>query len=96
MNKTLVGDVKIVSNLDNERGQANVNLNITNHGLETMNIAGVYTLGKETEDKLDFDVKMDHTEAIIFEPFIKGNWYQILRARYLPILNCRARHPSPN
>jgi hypothetical protein len=71
MNKTLVGDIKIVSNLDNERGQANVKLNITNRGLETMNLAGVYTLGKETEDKLDFDVKMDHTEAIIFEPFIK-------------------------
>jgi hypothetical protein len=71
MNKTLVGDIKIVSNLDNERGQANVKLNITNHGSETMNIAGVYTLGKETEDKLDFDVKMDHTEAIIFEPFIR-------------------------
>ncbi|MCQ6960118.1 translocation/assembly module TamB domain-containing protein [Mucilaginibacter aquariorum] len=71
MNKTLVGDIKIVSNLDNERGQANVKLNITNRGSETMNIAGVYTLGKETEDKLDFDVKMDHTEAIIFEPFIR-------------------------
>ncbi|MET3981704.1 hypothetical protein ABIB62_004280 [Mucilaginibacter sp. UYP25] len=71
MNKTLVGDVKIVSNLDNDRGLANVKLNITNKGLETMNIAGVYTLGKETDDKLDFDIKMDHTEAIIFEPFIR-------------------------
>lgn len=71
MNKTLVGDVKIVSNLDNDKGLANVKLNITNRGLETMNVAGVYILGKETEDKLDFDVKMDHTEAIIFEPFIK-------------------------
>jgi hypothetical protein len=71
MNKTLVGDVKIVSNLDNDKGLANVKLNITNRGKETMNIAGVYTLGKETDDKLDFDVKMDHTEAIIFEPFIK-------------------------
>jgi hypothetical protein len=71
MNKTLVGDVKIVSNLDNDKGLANVKLNITNHGLETMNVAGAYILGKETDDKLDFDVKMDHTEAIIFEPFIK-------------------------
>ncbi|MFD0763566.1 translocation/assembly module TamB domain-containing protein [Mucilaginibacter lutimaris] len=71
MNKTLVGDVKIVSNLDNDRGQANVKLNINNRGTETMNIAGIYTLGKQTDDKLDFDIKMDHTEAIIFEPFIK-------------------------
>ena len=72
MNKTLVGDVKIISDLDNDRGQANVKLNITNRGLETMNIAGAYLLGKESGDKLDFDIKMDHTEAIIFEPFIKN------------------------
>ncbi|MBD1385942.1 translocation/assembly module TamB domain-containing protein [Mucilaginibacter rigui] len=71
MNKTLVGNVKIVSDLDSDKGLANVKLNITNRGLETMNVAGVYILGKQTEDKLDFDVKMDHTEAIIFEPFIK-------------------------
>ncbi|WP_454801597.1 translocation/assembly module TamB domain-containing protein [Mucilaginibacter phyllosphaerae] len=71
MNKTLVGDVKIASDLDNERGQANVKLNITNKGKETMNIAGAYILGKDADDKLDFDVNMDHTEAIIFEPFIK-------------------------
>jgi hypothetical protein len=72
MNKTLVGDVKIVSDLDNERGLANVKLNITNHGLETMNVAGIYTLGTDKADNLDFDVKMDHTEAIIFAPFIKN------------------------
>jgi hypothetical protein len=72
MNKTLVGDVKIKSTLDNAREAAKANLNITNHGLETMNIAGVYLLGKKgTDDNLDFDVKMDKTEAIIFEPFVK-------------------------
>jgi hypothetical protein len=72
MNKTLVGDVKIKSTLDNEREAAKVNLNITNHGLETMNIAGIYALGKKGDsDNLDFDIKMDKTEAIIFEPFIK-------------------------
>ncbi|TSD62165.1 translocation/assembly module TamB [Inquilinus sp. KBS0705] len=72
MNKTLVGDVSIVSKLDNERSLADVKLNITNKGLETMNIAGIYAIGKGTDDNLDFDVKMDHTEAIIFEPFVKG------------------------
>jgi hypothetical protein len=71
MNKTLVGDIKIVSNLDNQRKQANVNLNILNKGLETLNIGGAYYLGKEEGDKLDFAVKMNHTEAIIFEPFVK-------------------------
>ncbi|MGZ3874693.1 MAG: translocation/assembly module TamB domain-containing protein, partial [Mucilaginibacter sp.] len=72
MNNTLVGDVKIVSTLGNDRKQADVNINIKNHGLETMNLAGVYQIGHGTEDQLDFDVKMNQTEAIIFEPFIKN------------------------
>jgi hypothetical protein len=71
MNKTLVGDVKIESTLDNERKQADIKMNIHNRGLETMNIAGAYQLGHDKADNLDFDVKMNHTEAIIFEPFIK-------------------------
>jgi hypothetical protein len=71
MNKTLVGDVKLKSALDNERSEAKVDLNITNRGLETMKIAGVYGIGHGEGDNLDFDVKMDRTEAIIFEPFIK-------------------------
>lgn len=72
MNTTLVGDVKIKSSLDNEREEANVKINILNKGLETLNIAGVYQLGHGAGDNLDFDVKMDRTEAIIFEPFVKG------------------------
>jgi len=71
MNKTLVGDVKIESDLGNDRKQANVKVNINNHGLETVNIAGIYNLGHGVEDNLDFHVKMNQTEAVIFEPFIK-------------------------
>lgn len=71
MNNTLVGDVKLQSDLDNDRSQANVKLNINSRGLETMNIAGAYKIGHDADDNLDFDVKMDKTEAIIFEPFIK-------------------------
>eukprot|EP01037_Dinobryon_pediforme_P007955 gene7955-8028_t len=70
MNNTLVGDVKLQSDLDNDRSQANVKLNINSRGLETMNIAGAYKIGHDADDNLDFDVKMDKTEAIIFEPFI--------------------------
>ncbi|MDT3403201.1 hypothetical protein QE417_002273 [Mucilaginibacter terrae] len=72
MNKTLVGDVKIVSDLDNDNSRANVKLNILNRGLETLNIAGAYYLDKGEGDKLDFDVRMDQTEAVIFSPFIKN------------------------
>jgi len=71
MNQTLVGDVKILSKLDNGRKQADVKLNIMNRGLETMNIAGIYDLTEGTKNAFNFDVKMDQTEAIIFSPFIK-------------------------
>src|SRR6185437_2425593 len=71
MNKTLVGDVKIESDLGSDRKQANVKLNINNHGLETVNIGGIYNLGHNVSDDMDFDVKMNQTEAIIFEPFIR-------------------------
>ncbi|MES2808945.1 MAG: translocation/assembly module TamB domain-containing protein, partial [Bacteroidota bacterium] len=71
MNNTMVGNIKVVSNLDNERKQANVAINILNKGLETLKIGGAYYLGTDKDDKLDFDVKMRETEAIIFEPFIK-------------------------
>ncbi|MEO6498427.1 MAG: translocation/assembly module TamB domain-containing protein, partial [Mucilaginibacter sp.] len=70
MNQTLVGNVKIISNLDNEREKAIVKLNILNRGLETMDIEGAYSLAKDTEDVFDFDVNMNQTEAIIFTPFI--------------------------
>ncbi len=71
MNKTLIGNVKIGSTLGSDRSQANIKMNIVNRGLETMNIAGAYILGKNTDDKLDFDVKMNQTEAIVFTPFVK-------------------------
>ena len=71
MNKTLVGNVKLVSKLDNDRKEADVKLNILNRGLETLNIGGTYALGGSSKDKLDFDVKMNQTEAIIFQPFVK-------------------------
>jgi len=71
MNETLIGNVKLVSTLDNDRTQAKMKLNILNRGLETMNISGLYNLGKDSKDALDFDVKMNQTEAIIFDPFVK-------------------------
>jgi len=71
MNKTLVGNVKIESNLGNDRKQADIKLNIHNHGLQTMDIEGLYRLADQANGSLDFNVKMDQTEAIIFAPFIK-------------------------
>ncbi len=71
MNKTLIGDVKIASSLDSSRTRANAKMNIVNRGLETMNIEGAYLIDKYSGGRLDFDVKMNQTEAIILEPFVK-------------------------
>lgn len=72
MNKILVGDVKIGSVLDNDRQEADVQLSINNHGTETMNIAGAYSLAKDAGDNaLNFNIKMDHTETVVFDPFIR-------------------------
>ena len=70
MNKTLIGNVKIASSLDTSRTQANAKMTIINRGLETMNIEGAYLMGKQSDDKLDFNIKMNQAEAIILEPFI--------------------------
>lgn len=70
MNKTYVGDVTLASKLDNERSQADIKMGITSGGLKNLDIAGTYFINKGTEDKLDFDIRMDKTRAIIFEPFI--------------------------
>jgi hypothetical protein len=72
MNKTLVGDVKIESTLGNDRKQADVKMSINNNGTETMNITGAYNLTKEAEaNALNFKVKMDHAQTVIFDPFIR-------------------------
>ena len=72
MNKTLVGDVKIESTLGNDRKEADVKMSINNNGTETMNITGAYNLTKEDEaNALNFKVKMDHVQTVIFDPFIR-------------------------
>ena len=72
MNNTLVGNVKLQAGVDNGNNQAQVKMSINNHGDETVNIGGVYSMAKDAGDQaLNFDVKMDHAEAIIFGPFIR-------------------------
>ena len=71
LNKTLVGNVKLNSQLGNDRKEAAIDLKVTNHGLQTVDVNGVYQIGKDTNDNLDFAINMNNSEAIIFEPFIK-------------------------
>ncbi|WDF56389.1 translocation/assembly module TamB domain-containing protein [Mucilaginibacter sp. KACC 22063] len=71
MNGTDVGKVKIASTLDNSKREINSSLNILSHGLETMNIGGIYRLDANTNN-FDFNVIMNQTPAVIFEPFVSG------------------------
>jgi len=70
-NKTLIGDVKFLTKLDNENKLLNTNLNILNNGLQTLNAEGVYNLAA-TDNSLDFNLKMNQTEAAILDPFVNS------------------------
>jgi hypothetical protein len=70
-NKTLIGNVKFATQLDAEKQVLNTKLNIFNRGLETFTASGIYDLGSP-DKALDFDVKMNQTEAIIIDPFVKS------------------------
>ncbi|RYE28443.1 MAG: hypothetical protein EOP42_16830 [Sphingobacteriaceae bacterium] len=69
LNKTAIGDLKLAASLNNADKIALVNLNLLNKGLETLSIDGKYDLNS-VDNKLDFHVKMDQTEAIILDPLV--------------------------
>ncbi|MGI4804363.1 MAG: translocation/assembly module TamB domain-containing protein, partial [Janthinobacterium lividum] len=69
INKTAIGNLKLDASLDNANKLALVNLNLLNKGLETLTINGKYHLESE-DNKLDFHVKMDQTEAVILDPLV--------------------------
>lgn len=70
-NKSLIGDIKFNTQLDNDQQVANVKLNVFNGGLETLTAGGVYKLASEGEN-LDFDLQMNQSSAAIIEPFVKN------------------------
>ena len=70
VNKTDIGNVKINSGLGPDRKKADLSVTVNNHGMETVSIGGTYEIGHGVDDYLNFDVKLNHTQGIIFEPFI--------------------------
>jgi hypothetical protein len=70
-NKTLIGNIKFITQLDNENKLLNTKFNIMNRGLETLNANGTYNLAA-TDNSLDFNLRMNQTEAVIIEPFVKS------------------------
>jgi len=69
INKTAIGNLNLSAKLDNDNKIALVNLNLLNKGLETLNVNGKYHLASE-ENKLDFHIKMNQTEAVILDPLV--------------------------
>ena len=69
INKTLIGNLKLAAQLDNEQKIALVNMSLLNKGLETLNLNGKYYLASE-DNKLDFHLKMNQTEAAILDPLV--------------------------
>ena len=70
-NKTLLGDVKFNTTLNEQDKVLNSKLSIFNKGLETLSANGTYDL-TPTDNTLDFNVRMNQTQAIILEPFVKS------------------------
>jgi len=70
INKTSIGNLKLSAQLDNTNKIAMVNLSLLNKGLETLNVNGKYYI-TSVDNKLDFHVKMDQTEAVILDPLVK-------------------------
>jgi hypothetical protein len=69
-NKTVLGDVKFITKLNDADKVLNAKLSVFNKGLETLSANGTYDLAP-TDNTLDFAVKMNQTQAIILEPFVK-------------------------
>lgn len=70
MNNTPIGDVTLTANLDNESKLIDVEMNVMRGLKETLFASGTYNAAA-SENKLDLDLVMDHSQLVIFQPFIK-------------------------
>jgi len=66
-----LGNVKFVTKLAEPDNVLNTKLSIFNKALETLNATGTYDLSP-TDNTLDIAVKMNQTQAIVLEPFVKS------------------------
>ena len=71
MNNTAIGDLTLTANLDNETKLVEVEMNILKQGKETMFVSGTYNANSEN-NKLNLDLMMNESEAVLFQPFIKN------------------------
>ena len=71
MNNIPIGDLSLAANLDNETKLVDVDMNILKQGKETLFVSGTYNANSEN-NKLDLDLIMNNSEAVLFQPFIKN------------------------
>src|SRR5690606_37661253 len=60
LNETLIGNLKFLAELDNEKQEADINLSIAKSGFETLNVHGIYNLFN-ADNNLNFSVKLNQT-----------------------------------
>ncbi len=71
LNGTVLGDVKFITKLAEPDNVLNTKLSIFNKALETLTATGTYDLSP-TDNTLDFALKMNQTQAIVLQPFVKS------------------------
>jgi len=70
LNKTLIGDLKLNTDLDNATKLVNVKMHILKKDEETLNLTGTYN-ANEAQNSLDMAVTMNNSDAVIFQPLLK-------------------------
>lgn len=70
LNKTKIGDIKIESIIDNNSRIASIDMNVINKGEETLKVGGTYEIKNGPDDILNFDLKYNQSNDILFQPFI--------------------------
>ena len=70
-NQIAIGDLSLSAAFDNSTKLINVNMDILNQGLKTLDIVGTYN-AKADQNNLNMDVSMKNNEIVLFQPFLKS------------------------
>jgi len=71
VNKEVLGDVALSSSWDDENKAIDVDLNIIDHGKQSLKINGAYYTARK-DDNLDFTIKMNDLGLNVLNPFLVG------------------------
>lgn len=66
-----IGEVTVKANMDSEIHMVDLDVDISRRGLQTLKLTGTYDIKSET-DNLDLSARLQGSDLVIFEPFLKG------------------------